>query len=475
MASISSPKNSMRTASSSYIGMISTVSPRTRKVPRVKARSLRVYCICTNLRSRSSRWHLVADAERDHAVDVLLRRAEAVDAGHRGDDDDVAAGEQAVGGAVPQPLDLVVDRGVLLDVGVGLRDVGLGLEVVVVADEVLDGVVRQQLAELVGELGGERLVGRHDERRALHLLDEPGGRRRLAGAGGAEQHGVLLPRPDPAREVGDRRRLVAGGLEVGDDLEGRQAALELGGRTHAPTVCRATDTRSAHTRRDARSTRGPRGRSTRTEPGAGPSARTETPGRPARTSRPGSPNTLPGPRHCGAGLARRRKVRTVGGRFPSVLPAPPGCVARVHSGRGRRGRRRSGHGIPAGAARGGPGDPVEALSRRLVAGQARGRRARRGAPRAVRRRQGPRNWVPGRPTHAVVVTLMLERGCTGGIVRREVRATLCGLPRATSPLVQGAPRGRAGPAGARRGCVRWGRTTPRGRPGGAGRSSQVAA
>ena len=59
---------------------------------------------------------------------------------------------------VPQPLDLVVDRGVLLDVGVGLRDVGLGLVVVVVGDEVLDGVVRQQLAELVGELGGQRLV-----------------------------------------------------------------------------------------------------------------------------------------------------------------------------------------------------------------------------------------------------------------------------------------------------------------------------
>ena len=52
---------------------------------------------------------------------------------HRGDHDDVAPGEQAVGGRVPQPLDLVVDRGVLLDVGVRLRDVRLGLVVVVVA------------------------------------------------------------------------------------------------------------------------------------------------------------------------------------------------------------------------------------------------------------------------------------------------------------------------------------------------------
>ena len=126
-------------------------------------------------------------------VDVLLRRAQAVDAGDGGDHHDVAPGEQALRRRVPQPLDLVVDRGVLLDVGVGLRDVGLGLVVVVVGDEVLDRVVGQQLAELVGQLGGQRLVRRHDQRRPLHLLDQPGRRRRLAGAGGAEQDDVASP------------------------------------------------------------------------------------------------------------------------------------------------------------------------------------------------------------------------------------------------------------------------------------------
>ena len=40
-----------------------------------------------------------------------------------------------------QPVDLVVDRRVLLDVRVGRGDVGLGLVVVVVGDEVLDRVV----------------------------------------------------------------------------------------------------------------------------------------------------------------------------------------------------------------------------------------------------------------------------------------------------------------------------------------------
>ncbi len=53
--SISSPNISIRTASSSYIGMTSMVSPRTRKVPRVNARSFRLYCMPTSCRSSFSR------------------------------------------------------------------------------------------------------------------------------------------------------------------------------------------------------------------------------------------------------------------------------------------------------------------------------------------------------------------------------------------------------------------------------------
>ena len=79
--------------------------------------------------------------EEEHPV-VGLGRAEAVDAGDGRHDQDVAALEEAPGGGEAQPVDLLVDRGLLLDVGVRLRDVGLGLVVVVVGDEVLDGVAR---------------------------------------------------------------------------------------------------------------------------------------------------------------------------------------------------------------------------------------------------------------------------------------------------------------------------------------------
>ena len=73
--------------------------------------------------------------------------------------------KQRRGGGVAQAVDLVVDGRVLLDVEVLRGHVGLGLVVVVVADEVLDGVVGQELAELVAELGRQRLVVGDDQRR----------------------------------------------------------------------------------------------------------------------------------------------------------------------------------------------------------------------------------------------------------------------------------------------------------------------
>ena len=175
---------------------------------------------------------LGADRELDRAVEVLLRRAQAIDRRHRRDHDHIAAGQQRHRGRVPQPLHLLVDGGVLLDVGVGLRDVRLGLVVVVVGDEVLHRVARHQLAELLGQLGGEGLVRRDDQGRPLQLLDEPGGGRALAGAGGAEQHDVRISAFHPDRQLLDRGRLVARGGVVVHHRKGAVQPRDV--QAHAP-------------------------------------------------------------------------------------------------------------------------------------------------------------------------------------------------------------------------------------------------
>src|SRR4029078_11567538 len=171
---------------------------------------------------------LLAGREQDDALLVLLGGAEAVDARDRRDDDHVAAREQRGRGGVAQAVDVVVPRAVLLDVEIRLRDVGLGLVVVVVGDEVLDRIVWEYLAQLVAELSGERLVVRDQERRALHLLDDPGHRRRLAGAGRAEQRLVALAGLDARAQLGGRPALGARGPDARAQL-GDRAGMVAGG------------------------------------------------------------------------------------------------------------------------------------------------------------------------------------------------------------------------------------------------------
>ena len=152
---------------------------------------------------------LVADAHDHPHLGVVLGRADAVDRAHRGDDDDVAPLEHALGRRQAHLLDVLVDRAVLLDEEVALRHVGLGLVVVVVADEVLDRVLREELAELAVELRRQRLVGREDDRRPADLGDHVGHREGLARAGDAEQRLERQAVADALDQPVDRRRLVA--------------------------------------------------------------------------------------------------------------------------------------------------------------------------------------------------------------------------------------------------------------------------
>jgi hypothetical protein len=112
-------------------------------------------------------------------------RAQAVDARDRGDDDDILARDQRGGGGQAQALDFLVNLGLFFDVQVVARDVGLGLVVIVVRDEVLDRVFGEEILELGIQLGGQGLVVRHDQGRHLQALDDRSHRKGLAGSGGA--------------------------------------------------------------------------------------------------------------------------------------------------------------------------------------------------------------------------------------------------------------------------------------------------
>ena len=94
----------------------------------------------------------LAFLERERHRRIGLDRTDTVDAGYRSDDDHVVALEQRPRRRMAHTVDLLVDRGILLDIGVGARDIRFRLIIVVIRDEIFDGVVREEILELAVEL-----------------------------------------------------------------------------------------------------------------------------------------------------------------------------------------------------------------------------------------------------------------------------------------------------------------------------------
>src|SRR5690606_22375142 len=128
---------------------------------------------------------------------------DAVDAGDRGDDDDVVPLQNSPGRRVPHPVYLLVYGRVFFDISICSWYISFRLVVVVVRDEILDRVVGEEALELAVELGGEGLVGGEDQGGALGLLDDLGHGEGLARAGDAEQDLVALALPRLGDELGD--------------------------------------------------------------------------------------------------------------------------------------------------------------------------------------------------------------------------------------------------------------------------------
>ena len=121
IASISSPKNSMRCTSSSSTP---TNSERIAAHAERAAHEIDIVAAVLHvdeLAQQNVAVDLLADAHARRHLHVVRRRAQAEDARDRGDDQRIGARQQRLRRRVAQTLDLVVDRAVLFDVGVGRR------------------------------------------------------------------------------------------------------------------------------------------------------------------------------------------------------------------------------------------------------------------------------------------------------------------------------------------------------------------
>ena len=92
---------------------------------------------------------------------------------------------------------MLVDGGILLYVGIGLRHIGLGLIVVVIADKILNRVVWKEVLELAVKLRCKRFVGSDNEGWTLGSRHHIGNSKGLSRPRHANQNLMLEPLLQP--------------------------------------------------------------------------------------------------------------------------------------------------------------------------------------------------------------------------------------------------------------------------------------
>src|SRR6266446_3430531 len=152
---------------------------------------------------------LFSHLQGQYDLPIFFRAAQAKDAGNRGDNQHIAPLKQTACRGEAQLLDLFVEHALFFDVGVGTRDVGLWLVVVVVGDKILDGVVWKELFILTVELRCQGFVRRKHQCRLLYLLYNFRYRICLAAAGYPQQRLIPVVIPYALNQFCNCFRLIA--------------------------------------------------------------------------------------------------------------------------------------------------------------------------------------------------------------------------------------------------------------------------
>lgn len=198
-----------------------------------------IYGVSLDTKAASVELHLVADILRilklahegggrneltycnfNNSAKEIVGVAQTIEAGDGGDDDDVpSARHECHGGAETQLVEFLIYGQVFFYIGIGGGNVGLGLIIVVVRDEVLNGIVWEEGFELLIELGRQSLVVAEHKGWLVGLSNDIGNGESLARARDTEQGLMTFATVDAIDELAYGLGLVAHGFIFRDKIE----------------------------------------------------------------------------------------------------------------------------------------------------------------------------------------------------------------------------------------------------------------
>ncbi len=147
-----------------------------------------------------------------HRGAIGFRVAQTINGGDRCHDNNILAGHQRRCCCQAQTVNLFVNIGFFLDIQIASWDVGFRLIIIVIRDEILHCIFREEFGILGVKLGCQCFVVGHHQGGQLQLLDHVGNCESLACASGTEQNLVMVAFVDTFHELTDGFRLVASGF-----------------------------------------------------------------------------------------------------------------------------------------------------------------------------------------------------------------------------------------------------------------------
>ena len=153
--------------------------------------------------------------QRNHHSKVVLRAAQTIDTGNRGDHDHIFTLYKCCRGRQAQFINLLIDRRILGNISVRLWHICLRLIIIVIRNKVFHCILREKFLELTVKLSRQCLIVRNDESRLIQLCDDVRHRKCLTGTGYTKQSLELIAFPEASYQFFNRLRLVTGGLVWG--------------------------------------------------------------------------------------------------------------------------------------------------------------------------------------------------------------------------------------------------------------------
>ena len=122
----------------------------------------------------------VAGSQSHHHLVVRLGLADAVDRGDGCDNHHITPLQNAFGARQPHLFNVFVDRRVFFNEQIALRNISLGLVVVVITHEILHRIFGKELAKLTVQLGCQGFIWRKHNGGPAHAGNHVGHGERFA-------------------------------------------------------------------------------------------------------------------------------------------------------------------------------------------------------------------------------------------------------------------------------------------------------